>query len=59
VRAAVWRPVDGGKELVEQALSAGGASAWREEKESGEGCGGEWWSSPFISGPRGRVAAGD
>jgi hypothetical protein len=45
--AARW-PGDGGEETVEEALDAGGAWAWREEKESGERCGGERWSSPFI-----------
>jgi hypothetical protein len=40
VRAAVWRPGDGGEEAAVVALDGGGARAWREEKESGERCGG-------------------
>jgi hypothetical protein len=47
-RAAMRRPSDGGEETVEEALGVGGAWARREEKESGERCGGEWQSSPFI-----------
>jgi hypothetical protein len=47
-RAAVWRPIDDGEEMAEEALGAGGAWAWREEKESGERCGEERWISPCI-----------
>jgi hypothetical protein len=47
-RAAARWPGDDGEEMVEEALSASGAWAWREEKESGERCGGERRSSPFI-----------
>jgi hypothetical protein len=32
-RAAVWWPIDGGKETAEEALGAGGACARREVKE--------------------------
>jgi hypothetical protein len=53
-RAAVWRPGDGGEEMVEEVLGVGGAWARREEKESGERCSGGWRGSPFIYGPRGR-----
>jgi hypothetical protein len=42
------RPGDGGEEMVAEALGAEGTWAWREEKESGEWCGGERRSSPFI-----------
>jgi hypothetical protein len=48
VRAAGRRLGDGGEEMVEEALSVGDTWAWREEKESGEMCGGERWSSAFI-----------
>jgi hypothetical protein len=41
-RAAVWRPGDGGKETTEEALGAGIAWEWRDEKESGERCGEDW-----------------
>jgi hypothetical protein len=47
-RAVVWRSGDGGEEMAEEALGASDAWAQREEKESGERCGGERWSSPFI-----------
>jgi hypothetical protein len=47
-RAVVWQPGDGGEEMAEEALNAGGAWVWREENESGERCGGEQRSSPFI-----------
>jgi hypothetical protein len=58
-RVAVRRPGDGGEEMVEEALGAGGTWAWREEKESGERCGGERRSSPFIYGLRGKATASD
>jgi hypothetical protein len=44
---ARW-PGDSGEETVEEVLGAGGAWARREEMESGERCGGERRSSPFI-----------
>jgi hypothetical protein len=47
-RAAVWRPGDGGEETVEVVLSVGNAQARREEKESGEMCGGGRRGSLFI-----------
>jgi hypothetical protein len=47
-RAAVWRPVNGGEEITEEELGAGGAWARRGEKENGESCGGEQQSSPII-----------
>jgi hypothetical protein len=47
-QAAVWRPGDGGEDMVEEVLGAGGTWAWREEKESGERCGGGRWGCPFI-----------
>jgi hypothetical protein len=47
-REAVRRPGNGDEEMVEEALGAFGAWARREEKESGERCGGERRSSPFI-----------
>jgi hypothetical protein len=34
--------------MEEEVLSAGGAWARREEKRSGEKCGGEWRGSAFI-----------
>jgi hypothetical protein len=37
-----------GEETTEQALGAGGAWAWREEKRGGERCGGGRRWSPFI-----------
>jgi hypothetical protein len=43
-----WRPGDGVEETAEEALGAGSAWAWREEKESGERCGGGRRGSPFI-----------
>jgi hypothetical protein len=46
----VWRPRDNGEEVVVEALIAGGAWAGREEKKSGERCGGEWWVSPLYRG---------
>jgi hypothetical protein len=39
-RAAMWRTSDGGEEAAVAALGAGGAWTRREEKESGERCGG-------------------
>jgi hypothetical protein len=45
--------------MVEEALGAGSAHVRREEKERGERCGGGRWGSLFISGLRGRAAAGD
>jgi hypothetical protein len=45
---ATWRPGDGGEEVAVEALGASGAWAWREEKKSGERCGGERRASPFI-----------
>jgi hypothetical protein len=47
-QAAVWRPGDSGEETAEEALGVGSARAWREEKESGEMCGGGWRGSLFI-----------
>jgi hypothetical protein len=47
-RVMVWRPSDSGKEAVVAVSGAGGAWAWREEKESGERCRGRRQSSPFI-----------
>jgi hypothetical protein len=38
VQAAAWRPGDGGEEVAVEALGAGDAWAWREEKEDGERC---------------------
>jgi hypothetical protein len=43
-RAVAWRPGNGGEEVAVEALGAGGAWAWREEKEDGERCGGGWQS---------------
>jgi hypothetical protein len=37
VRVAVWRPGDGGEEVAVEALGAGDAWVWREEKEGGRG----------------------
>jgi hypothetical protein len=36
--AVVWWPGDGGEEAAVVVLGAGGAWAWREEKESRERC---------------------
>jgi hypothetical protein len=47
-RVAVRPPGDGGEEMAEEALSAGSARERREEKESGERCGGGRWGSLFI-----------
>jgi hypothetical protein len=47
-RVAVWRPGDGGEEMVDEALDTCGAWACREEKKSRERCGGEQRSSPYI-----------
>jgi hypothetical protein len=44
----VWRPANGGEEMVEEALGASGAWVQREEKQSGERCGGERRASPFV-----------
>jgi hypothetical protein len=55
----VWRSGDSGEEMVEEALGASGAWTWKEEKKSGERCGGERRGSPFIWGSRGRAATGD
>jgi hypothetical protein len=49
-RAVVWRPVDGGEETAEEALDAGGAWARREDKASGERCGGERGALPLYRG---------
>jgi hypothetical protein len=46
--ATVWRSGYSGEEMVEEALGAGGAWTWKEEKKSGERCGGERWGSPLI-----------
>jgi hypothetical protein len=46
--ATVWRPGDSGEETVEEVLGVGSAWARREEKESGERCGGGRWGSLFI-----------
>jgi hypothetical protein len=47
-RVAARGPGDGGEEMLEEALGAGSAWVQREEKGSGERCGREWSSSPFI-----------
>jgi hypothetical protein len=47
-RAAMKWPGNGGEENVEEALGAGSSWARREEKDSGERCGGGWRGSPFI-----------
>jgi hypothetical protein len=39
--AAMWQPGDVGEEVAMEALGAGSAWAWREEKD-GERCGGGW-----------------
>jgi hypothetical protein len=53
-RAAVWRSGNGDEETVEEVLSAGGAWAWREEKESGERCSEDRAGHhPFIEGRTG------
>jgi hypothetical protein len=44
----VWRSSDNGEETVEESLGVGSAWEQREEKESGERCGGGWWGSLFI-----------
>jgi hypothetical protein len=51
-RAAEWRPGDGGEELVVVAPGGGGARAWREEKESGERCGGVRWGFSIYIGAK-------
>jgi hypothetical protein len=54
-RVAAWRQRNGGEEVMVEALSAGDAWAWREEKESGERCGEDRVGHcPFIGGQRGR-----
>jgi hypothetical protein len=53
-RGAVWRPGDGGEEVVMEALSAGDAWAWREENESRERFSEDQAGHrPFIGGRRG------
>jgi hypothetical protein len=47
-REVVRRPGNADEEMVEEVLGAFDAWARREEKESGERCGGERRSSPFI-----------
>jgi hypothetical protein len=46
--ALVWRLGDGDEETAKEALDKGDTWARREEKESGERCGGKWRSSPFV-----------
>jgi hypothetical protein len=50
-QATMWRPGDGGEETTEEALDAGSAWAWREDKESGKRCGEDRAGHrPFIGG---------
>jgi hypothetical protein len=58
-REALWQPGDGGEEVVVEALDAGDAWVWREEKEDGDRCGGGRQSRRNAHpGSRGGEAAG-
>jgi hypothetical protein len=54
-----WKRSGVGGELpAEEALGAGGACAWREEKIGGERSGeARWWCSPFIGAEEGHAGA--